>query len=642
MGATVARAGLLGAVLLAGLGALLFWPIDSHANFPCELPNRGFDFDTFEPENYVAVYGAAIDLATAGKAVTFAYTPAPGEPVDLRYQGLKSGGRASRAAANTANTIPPSVYKSIAWIEAGWANAANQVPYGEVGPTLLSYDCGYGIGQITTGMGHLGVPPAREPGVPSARQAAIGTDFLFNIAAGVQILADKWNGAPVFRPIAGNGDPTALEDWYFAVWSYNGFAFSNHPLNPDRDPLRGAGTSFIYHCYDPSAPSFQDTGSGSPRFQRGEYTYQELVYGCMRFPPKLRATTSSQLVADTAGSRFSPGDTAVVAGGPPCTNLRSSYSTAATKIDCLVDGTRVTILDGPQTGDNLQWWHVHTAKGDGWMADQFLATAPPPGSTPTPTATPVPTPAGPGGPPSGTPPVVNPAGRMWLPQVFNMPDFSNPDVSAAFAPANFQACEDEDFSSGCPLMDFPTSFPLAATPVPVHHDTTPPTDPAWVGKLLGDPRFQYAGTSTASLTGYADGSATSVTVTVKNAGTWIAPFRVRTSDNWIAVRHPSDPVARTVDGGVAMGKETDVVLQAASGSTPRVTQKGYDSVLLITLDPTLLPLGSSTGTVWIEPLLGSGSPFVVTVRATNLASGPPGGGGKTYRAVAPAIASDAP
>lgn len=637
MGTTLARAGLVCTVLLAALGAVLLWPLAGRAGMPCQLPNRGFDFDTFEPENYVAVYGAAIELATAGKAVTFAYTPAAGEPVDLRYQGLKSGGRASRTAESTANVIPPSVYKSIAWNESGWANAANQVLYGQVGPTLVSGDCGYGIGQITSGMGHLGVPPAREPGVPSARQAAIGTDPLFNIAAGVQILADKWNGAPANRPIAGNGDPTALEDWYYAIWSYNGFAFINHPLNPDRDPLRGAGTSFIFHCYDPSAPSYQDTGAG-PRFQRGDYTYTELVYGCMRFPPKLRTASTAQLVADTTGPRFSPGDVAVVVGGG-CTNLRSNPIVAPDNIRaCLASGTRVTITGASQAGSGYLWWPVHTAtNGDGWMADQFLAPAPPPGSTPTPTPSPTPTPVT--GPPSGTPPVVDPTGRMWLPQVFNMPDFSKPEVAAAFAPANFSACENDGFSGGCPLMDFPTSFPQASPPVPVHHDTTPPTDPSWLGKLLGDPRIQFTGPTAASLIANGDGSATSVTVTVKNGGTWIAPFRVRTSDNWIAVRHPSDPPARTLDGGVAIGKETDVVLQPATTTSPRVAQKGYDSVLMITLDPALLPPGISTGTVWIEPLLGSGSPFKVTVTATNLSDS---AGGKTYHVVAPAVASDSP
>ena len=373
MGATLTRRLLVIGLAFAAVLALAAWPAGSRADsLPCQAPNHGFVFDTFEPENYQAVYNAAIELATAGKAITFSYTPAPGEPVDLRFQGLETGPRANRTSASTANTIPPTVYKSIAWIESNWADGSGAVPYGGVGPTLVSGDCGYGIAQVTTGMGHLAAPPARAPGVPSARQAIIGTDFLFNIAAGVQILADKWNSAPAFRPIAGNGDPSALEDWYYAIWAYNGFAFSNHPLNPDLDPLRGAGTSFIYHCYDPSAPSYQDTGSG-PKYQYGDYTYAERVYGCMRFPPKSSSATSSLFMGD-AGSRFKPGDVVVVNGNGSCTNLRAAPLVDPNNVvGCLNDGTQVTVLGGPASGSGYTWWNVQTPKGNGWMADQFLA-----------------------------------------------------------------------------------------------------------------------------------------------------------------------------------------------------------------------------------------------------------------------------
>ena len=40
----------------------------------------------------------------------------------------------------------------------------------------------------------------------------------------------KVEPAPEFRPIVGNRDPAVIEDWYYALWGYNGFAFKNHPL----------------------------------------------------------------------------------------------------------------------------------------------------------------------------------------------------------------------------------------------------------------------------------------------------------------------------------------------------------------------------------------------------------------------------
>ncbi|MGH2610360.1 MAG: hypothetical protein ACRDHF_14870, partial [Tepidiformaceae bacterium] len=234
-----------------------------------------FDFDTYESEDYITEYGQAIHVAAEGMAGLPTYL-VNGEPVDLAYQGLETGPRGDRnGELNAAIRIPPTIFKSIAWIEANWSNASGLVPFGGAGPALVSPDCGYGLGQITSGM-------ANTTGTASARQAAIGTHPLFNLAEGARILADKWNAAPNFRPIAGNGDPAAVEDWYYAIWSYNGFAFSNHPLNPNRDPLRaGDADSPIYHCFDPQAPSYQGALYGY-----GDYTYPERVYGCMRHPPQ--------------------------------------------------------------------------------------------------------------------------------------------------------------------------------------------------------------------------------------------------------------------------------------------------------------------------------------------------------------------
>ena len=115
--------------------------------------------------------------------------------------------------------------KAIAWIESTWAQADQSVPYGGVGPVLVSHDCGYGLMQVTSGMQNVS-------GVPSAEQAAIGGHYAFNIAGGARILAEKWNAAPEFRPIVGSRNPRVVEDWYYALWSYNGFSFKNHPQNP--------------------------------------------------------------------------------------------------------------------------------------------------------------------------------------------------------------------------------------------------------------------------------------------------------------------------------------------------------------------------------------------------------------------------
>jgi hypothetical protein len=127
----------------------------------------------------------------------------------------------------------------------------------------------------------------------------VATHFAYNIGRGAAILIDKWNGAPDARPIAGidtNSDPHIVENWYFAVWSYNGFTGpganrSNHPM----DPVYSAWPRTPYSC----GP--QNDGLGH---DRGRYPYQELVYGCAAHPPMVKgegvATTAALDVAANA------------------------------------------------------------------------------------------------------------------------------------------------------------------------------------------------------------------------------------------------------------------------------------------------------------------------------------------------------
>jgi hypothetical protein len=68
-----------------------------------------------------------------------------------------------------------------------------------------------------------------------------------------------------------------LENWYFAVWAYNGFtgpgaSRSNHPL----DPIYGSWPRQPYSC----GPTSDGKGHN-----RSNYPYQELVYGCVTNPP---------------------------------------------------------------------------------------------------------------------------------------------------------------------------------------------------------------------------------------------------------------------------------------------------------------------------------------------------------------------
>jgi hypothetical protein len=251
------------AIPLAALGLIsltLFNPLDSdraEADHLCSAtgsPRGPFDITTWEAGDYRTVYGQTMDLAGTNQLF-----PSLGS---FAVPRLNSGSRSAPTVASP--FIPPVLLKAIGSVESSWAQADYSVPYGSVGGVLASHDCGYGIMQVTSGMQNV-------TGVPNLDQAMIGGHYAFNIARGGRILSDKWNMAPAYRPVVGSANPKTIEDWYFALWGYNGFAFQNHPLNPSFSPQRAP-----YSC----GPL--DDGFGH---DRSSYPYQELVYGCAERPP---------------------------------------------------------------------------------------------------------------------------------------------------------------------------------------------------------------------------------------------------------------------------------------------------------------------------------------------------------------------
>ena len=71
-------------------------------------------------------------------------------------------------------------------------------------------------------------------------------------------------------------------------------------------------------------------------------------------------------------ARFSRGDAAVVAGTDSCLNVRAEATIEAEVIDCLADGTNVTVLEGPVSQGNLTWWLVAAPEVNGWAAELYL------------------------------------------------------------------------------------------------------------------------------------------------------------------------------------------------------------------------------------------------------------------------------
>jgi hypothetical protein len=235
----------------------------SRARAECLFPTAP---TTYEDLKDRSLFLTTIELAAANMLF-------PGDPY-FGVPNLELGPRGARTTQP--GRIPPTLLKAVSWIESSITQTAVEVPFGSIGPALVSFDCGHGIAQVTSGM----TVALGDNGRASPEQALVATHFAYNIARGAAILADKWNQAPELRPMAGtdtNGVPELLENWYFALWSYNGFTGpganrSNHPM----DPIYGSWPRPEYSC--------GPTGDGKGH-NRANYPYQELVYGCAGHPP---------------------------------------------------------------------------------------------------------------------------------------------------------------------------------------------------------------------------------------------------------------------------------------------------------------------------------------------------------------------
>lgn len=197
--------------------------------------------------------------------------------------------------------FPCELLKAIAMAESGWRQFC--VPdrpedqKGGASRTIIAFDCGYGVGQVTSGMRE------KDP-APNYDRQRVASDPLYNLATGTQILAAKWRATNC----VGDNQPSKIEHWYAATWAYNGLAYVNNPANPVYDANRGV--------YNPSV------NTPAP--------YQEKVFGRIEHP------TSPDHWASIELAYPNPGDVGTT-GKPPalpeptcasptdCVNLRASH-----------------------------------------------------------------------------------------------------------------------------------------------------------------------------------------------------------------------------------------------------------------------------------------------------------------------------
>ncbi|MET7622681.1 hypothetical protein [Streptomyces sp. NPDC005408] len=164
-------------------------------------------------------------------------------------------------------------------------------------------DCGYGITQVTDHMRMAG----RENGHggaawPYQKQRAAALDYTANIAAGLQILADKWNQTRAAGMTVNHGNASRPENWYYALWAYNsgfypqstagqnggawGLGWANNPANPEWDAGRLPFLENAVGGEDASA-------AARPQY----WPYQEKVLGFVAHPPSFLESPGTMVPA---------------------------------------------------------------------------------------------------------------------------------------------------------------------------------------------------------------------------------------------------------------------------------------------------------------------------------------------------------
>ena len=184
-------------------------------------------------------------------------------------------------------------------------------------------------------------------------------DILYNIEAGADVLLNKWSMSS-YNTVSsvGNMDPNILENWYFALWAYNGWAVSNNP----------------------------NTISSNAR----KFTYQQLIYDVIEkeYDGKIHNIDFSYLPATGKPSR------SLVVPTPAYTNggdiihyekgdyvrtdgLRTKYhlrdAPAGKYIHDLPVNQLGTVTEGPVLQNGYYWYKVYIDDNtEGWIERNFL------------------------------------------------------------------------------------------------------------------------------------------------------------------------------------------------------------------------------------------------------------------------------
>jgi hypothetical protein len=276
---------------------------------PCVIPRNDPTIQPQQPSPDMVEW--AVDLAVHGQLNVVR----PDYYLKSTMPSYSPQGMFAPASLYGGGTVPAQVELAILAQETNLSQASwHAVPgdtgnplissyYGSYDPNVIDYtkvDCGYGIGQVTTGM------RSDDDVYSPDEQIAIAVDYAANIAASINILVDKWNQLHTepsgYTDTINNDDPKYVENWFLALWAYNsglhgyatrntesgangyfGLGWLNNPANPDYTPARAG---FMRHttadAETPNKWSYPERIMGwaeTPQKKDGNPTYVEPTYG---------------------------------------------------------------------------------------------------------------------------------------------------------------------------------------------------------------------------------------------------------------------------------------------------------------------------------------------------------------------------
>lgn len=230
------------------------------ADRTCAIPINDPSIQAYQPDFQQVEWAA--DQAVQGSLTDSRPANVYGNSLPSSYTPQGSNGLFPLPAVKgTGGSLPAQVLLGVLTQESNLQQASQHVIQGQTSNPLTSFnwygnwtngetdntglinwsnsDCGYGIGQITSGMclapGQNGADQcsnqgtSANPGLTSEQQLAVAVDYQANIAAAAADLINEWNNlyslgiSPTDEPV-GPIDTTATDYigmWYMAIWAYN-------------------------------------------------------------------------------------------------------------------------------------------------------------------------------------------------------------------------------------------------------------------------------------------------------------------------------------------------------------------------------------------------------------------------------------